>query len=159
MRFIMKLPLLILATLCAVSLHANDVLRNGDFSRGTGSWKGDRRVVTEGEAKYLQVDLDRRKHKEFSQDKLSVKGADRVVLTFRYRTSEDYESSKGITLRFLRPNAGSTYRDLKITASPDWKTHTWDFSRIRGADELTFLIEVHEGKGSIMFDDFSAIVQ
>lgn len=155
----MSKPLTIIVLLLATgTLHANELLRNGDFTRGTVSWKGDRKVVDEDENKYAVIDLDQKKAKALIQEKLNTKNVRDITLSFRYRTSENYDGG-GITLRYVREKGGSTFRTIRLQPTKEWKTYQWDFNNSKQSDELTLRIEVLRGTGSIQFDDFSAIAK
>jgi hypothetical protein len=151
------LSLLIVLTLgLAGTVHADDeLLRNGDFSRGKSGWKGEGKVTEDDkENKYIEIRVDAKDILDFYQEDLDVKNVKDLVLTFRYKTSADY-SGRGFQLEFVRPTGGFTYRTVSIQSTPEWKSYTWNFARTKDSDELTLRIKILEGDGEIMFDDFS----
>ncbi|QYY36937.1 hypothetical protein [Ruficoccus sp. ZRK36] len=142
----------------AGALHAgDDLLRNGDFSRGLSGWKGDRKIAEDGDNKYVVVRLNSKDTQKFEQDDLDVKNVRAVEVKLRFRVSDDY-SGRGFILRFSYAG-GSTYTNVDKGLSTEWKSIGWTFENSRGLDEITFSVEVLPGDGSIEFDDFSVTPQ
>ncbi len=140
--------------LIACTVNADELLRNGDFERGTSGWKGDRKVVEySGNNKVCEIKVDD-DIQSFYQEDLDVKDLKDIVLTFKYKVSSDYKG-RGLTMKFIRPDRGFTYRTIDLKGGDKWHTYKWNFGEIRGADEITLEIEILEGEGTILLDDFS----
>ncbi|MBC2596404.1 hypothetical protein H5P28_19215 [Ruficoccus amylovorans] len=139
-----------------VSLRADDeILRNGDFSRGTSGWKGDRKIQQDGEGnKYMLVEADDDEPAVVVQDKLDGKGLDVLVLRFRCLISEDY-TGEGVRVRLVRPSGSAVTLTLRLTERGEWMPVTARLRGLRKMDEFALELGTFPGKGSIAFDDVS----
>jgi len=141
-------------TLVAGALHGEELLRNGDFERGTSGWKGDRKVIEySADNKVCRIEVDD-EIQAFYQADIDVEDLKDVVLTFKYQISSDY-SGRGLTMQFVRPDGSWTYRTINLENPGKWQTYKWHFGEIRGAEEITLKLEILEGEGTVMFDDIS----
>jgi hypothetical protein len=136
-------------------LRADDeFLRNGDFSRGTSGWKGDRKIQEEDGNKYMYVEADDDEEQVVRQEKLDGKNLEALVIRFRYRASEDY-TGRGVAVRFVRPSGSYFQARLKVKPGGDWESVRGRFRELSKMDEFTLELVVLPGEGGIAFDDIS----
>jgi len=157
MKRLSGLIVLLLLFSVASGFAQESLLKNGDFEKGTSDWKGKYKVVDEGDNMVACIDVDRRKELAFEQ-KVRTRKIKDLALTFRYKTSTDYEG-RGLVVRFSRPDGSSTFNTTDLAASTEWKEYFWNFGEIREAKKMTLIITAKDGKGKIYFDDFVMIAK
>jgi hypothetical protein len=136
-------------------LRADDeFLRNGDFSRGSSGWKGDRKIQEEDGNKYLYIEAHKDEEQVVRQEKINAKDLEALVIRFRYRASPDY-SGRGVAVRFVRPSGSSFQATLKVKPGGEWESVRGRFRGLRRMDEFTLELVVLPGEGGIAFDDIS----
>lgn len=157
--------LTLLCPLCAENLFDNSTMDS------TGGWKGDKKFVKEGAAgktpkkpakeeadnkemlnRVLQLTAKLRGQVSFSQE-VPTKGLTDLLVKFRYRT-KDY-IGRGLMLRGLRPNGGSTYTSRPLVSDGEWHEMTWEFDQVDGSNKIEFVFMALEGTGDIYFDDIT----
>lgn len=150
--FVSALGLLFLFSPLFKASAEENLLKNGDFEKGTSRWKGSRDDEELDGNKVLAVEADADEMQFFSQE-IDPDDYKDLHLVFRYKSSEDYKG-RGLTIRWKRPDGSSTYRSISIKAAQDWEEEEWNFDQVRGARTINFIIEVKEGEGTLYFDDF-----
>ncbi len=151
----LSLILVLAFGLCGLLRADDELLRNGDFSRGTSGWKGDRNIEEDDKGnKYMLIEADDDEEQVFMQEDLDTKDLTAFLLTFRCRPSEDYVG-KGLAIRFSHPSG--MYYEFKILLKNqgEWDTIKGRFREMRTSDEVTLEIHVLPGEGTVMFDDIS----
>jgi hypothetical protein len=154
--------------ICLLALVAPTSAKNL-FSNGTmdtaGGWKGTKRIIeepkkTEGGIgldetakpnRYLVLSAHMKDLETFSQE---VDSKDTMVLrlSFRYMT-KDYVG-RGLELRGVRTDGGSTYTSKAIVADGKWHVVTWEFDQVSKSRKIDFKFSLWQGKGDVFFDDF-----
>lgn len=130
-------------------------LDNGDISRGTAVWRGDRAVQNDpadATNKVLAVELKKDKRQSFSQQ-VDTGGVPVLTFTFDVKTSADYKGD-GITIRVTRPDGKYIFRGFNVEGA-EWRKITCDYEPM-GARRVTFAVEVKVGTGTLYFDNFTA---
>lgn len=151
-----KSILLLAAALCAPHLHAENMLKNGDFQGGTTGWKGDRKVLEEAAGsknKIARVEAGR-KPQSFSQT-IDIKKEKTLVLTFRVRKSADY-AGLGYSVRFKRRDNSYTFFERVVDEEDGWQEVTIRFLDLQDSRKIELSVVVLPGeKGYLEFDDFA----
>ncbi len=150
------LPILFFITLSIGNLLGNELLKNGDISRGSSGWKGDRKIISIADNKLIEVKVSNKSIRSFTQEEIKCKGLKDVTLIFRYRASKDY-NGRGMTVRFRKENYGTIYSSSKIVNDGNWHDYKWEFDQIKDSKKLDLIIEIKEGAGTVYFDDFSLV--
>lgn len=147
---------IIIATLISSSALSENLIRNGDFERGSGGWDGDERVVPEGSGSENHVCRIRlsSEDQEFNQQ-IKSRNLKSVTLRFRAKRSPD-NTGASYTVRFTRDDGSSVFYDFREFGS-DWRTESLTFSDIDESKELLLSFEIKSGdKGHVDFDDIVA---
>lgn len=171
MKRIRVLLFVTLALLCAPALAAEEeaevenCIKNGDFDKGKVRWRTapGMRVVEmeeaekEGKNRVLEVRLDKRKARAFSQ-RISIKKKTQLLdISFRIKASDDFEpaiaAGDQFSVRCERPDRSTTYTSRKLEKKGEWEKVEWQFSRFEGARQITFSIEINAGEGKVWIDD------
>lgn len=138
----------------AMGASAQDLLENGDFSKGERRWEGRWKCETEGENLFAMVDVHSSETRTFSQRFEIRNGVLDLTLKLKYKTSPDYKG-RGFRTLFERPDGSYTYWDVPVKSTESWKTFDWNFSDIKNAKSLILKIEVRPGSGVLYFDDIT----
>lgn len=159
-RFLVVFLASALALIAAATANIENLINNGDFSRG-GGWRGDGRIGkpnTNEENKAYIVGLGG-KPKSFEQTVMLNGRYNSIELTYRAMASDDYKPANDGIASFStelrqKPSPGS-YRSNDVTLSEKGK---WKNCKIRwecpNAKELNIKIILRPGSGDIYFDDF-----
>jgi hypothetical protein len=146
----MKIRVLLLALLVTSVAYAENLFTNSSMDT-TGGWHGDRRFETVEDNKVATLEAKKNRTVSFSQD-VDARNANDLILKFRYRTS-DYVG-RGLQLRGTRQGrGGSTLTTRPLKADGQWHDMSWNFSEVRDANRITFMLELLEGTGKVWFDD------
>ncbi len=141
-----------------------------------GGWKGTKKIASEddGTAKDDKAAKPEKPDKEHKANRVLIvtakkndpvsfnqqvdtKDVEDLVITFRYRT-KDY-AGRGLELRGIRPDRGSTLTNYKLVADGAWHEITWKFGQLRGNKKIDFQFALLQGDGSVEFDDVSAVAK
>jgi len=149
----------IFVVISTFAIADEELVENGDFSKGSSRWDGDENVEYETSAeqnKVCKIEVDDDGDLEFHQ-KFSVDDYKDLFLTFKIRKSEDYEG-RGYQVRFIRKDGSYTYMERKLPKNNDWKEMEIKFSDIKRSShiELRFIVRSGES-GYLAFDDISVI--
>ena len=150
-------PVILLTLLFSIPffLAAGQSLRNGDLSRGSAIWSGDRRVIDDPDDpsnKILEMALKRNQKSSFYQ-LIDTAGVS-FIISFRVKPSDGYKGDGIITLRCTRADRSFVWQNFNIRGK-SWQTISWPFTEINGSRKVNFSIETERGEGKLLFDDFS----
>jgi hypothetical protein len=142
-----------------------NILKNGDFSKGKMGWKMKpgvriREIPDPNNTinRFVEVSLDKSENQTL-WTAFDIKSKTKAVkVGLRVKPGAGYASaipdSNQLTVRITRPNKGSTFTGWKIDANKgDWQNFDWDFSSFEGERDFTFSIEFHPGTGTVWLDD------
>ena len=159
------------ASLVLNSVAAENLILNGDFSKGSAKWKGDRKIVYETPAKQnkvCKIEVDEANMHIFYQT-IKAEGFKRLNLTYRVKMSENYSSTQlpyGVNLTGDKSKylvVGHTNkRDLQagqwidfeafIILYPSHEELTEPIAFDSSFGELSFIVQTGYS-GYLMFDD------
>lgn len=173
-------PLLFAAYLSTSHAEPENLLDNGDFSKGRAGWETDGKVVEltpDGKAgaepdpfavnapvaaaanKVLVVKLEKSKSREIAHEFKVPHDAQGVKLKFRVMPDEEFDSKANavgaLTIKFMRTDGSSIFYSIPVQAKPnEWKEFAIKCGELGKATDLTLRIEIKPGKGTLTFDDF-----
>jgi len=150
----------------------DEMIENGDFSKGSSRWTGNKEIVYETPAKknkVCKVETDENDHTGFSQ-KITTRGVRRLTVKFRIKKSRDYDSENPnwpCKVYFKKTKDGpgkylghfQPEKRLKNIWGYDWVDveGTIVLSKKSSSGYLTF--GVSGFSGYVMFDDISVTAQ
>lgn len=159
----------------AKSAAGENLVANGDFSKGSSKWKGDRKIVYEAPAKQNKVcklEVDEVDNHTFYQ-KIKAQGFKHLTLTYRVRKSKDHHS-KDLPYGVNFTGEKSKFVSIGYTKGHKLRDDQWtdvevimylypsreDFSEELMFDssfgELSFTVQTGYS-GYLMFDDIAVV--
>ena len=139
---------------------AVNLVKNGDFQKGTSGWRGDRKVIPEpsnSKNNICAVKIDAEETQTFSQ-KIKTRGIEALVVRFRLKKSEDY-NGEGLSIWFDPGDGTTSGTGCLLPKTTDWKELEYSMGHVvRGVSRGTLLFKVKKGtSGSLFFDDIVVI--
>ena len=157
-----RLSLFILVTMGIATLAGaeENLIKNGDFSKGTSRWGGKKKITFETEAKKNKVCKIKvkKKHSYTFYQTISTSKKTDLILSFKIKKSNDYKG-KGYQVKFELQTDTTWYWKK---SSPPKKPNKWvkvsfrmKKERFRNSSHFKMMIKVNPGSsGYLMFDDF-----
>jgi len=153
-HLIVSAAILLAASACFAD---ENLLNNGDFSKGMVSWKGDFKVVDEGDGPVAAVSLDRRKPLELEQT-VNVSDLSAVRVTLRYKTTPDFKGSS-MSIGFAFRDRSAHYLIHQVKPGETWQTVSWTSNDLRGQKKATLRVEFKPGSGILYIDDVELVAK
>lgn len=155
-----RLKFVLLAAVFPLALMADEnLIKNGDFSRGSSSWRGKRNIEYETAAeenKICQIEIDDDDDIEFWQSMRTSRLKD-LTLTFKIKKSPDYKG-RGYQIRFIRPDGSYTYMTRPVPKNDSWKEMEIKFSDLKKSSQIDLKFIVRSGEsGWLAFDDIVVV--
>lgn len=143
-------------TLPILSIAGENLIINGDFSKGSSRWKGDENIefeTPEEKNKICKIEVDEDDDIEFLQSISSTSKYKDLILKFKIKKSENYKG-RGYQVRFIRSDGSYTYMNRDLPKNNDWKDMEIKFSDLQKSSriELKFIIRSGDS-GYLAFDD------
>lgn len=153
---------------------SENLIKNGDFSRGKSNWKGDGRVEINKESKnkFISLKLIKKRRKKISQKfrvekfnswtiKLKIKAVDVDIIPIERRVytgvvTLEIARDDGSIPSGWRPNIplDGKWHDIAIKIT---NFHLREKDKSYKTKYLNFILVMHEGSGSIKIDDVSIV--
>ena len=137
------------------SIASENLITNGDFSKGSSRWKGDENIefeTPEEKNKICKIEIDEDDDIEFYQPIRTSKYKD-LILKFKIKKSADYKG-RGYQVRFIRNDGSYSYMTRNLPKNNEWKDMEIKFSDLKKSSkvEVKFIIRSGES-GYLAFDN------
>jgi hypothetical protein len=139
---------------------SKNLIRNGDFEKGSTLWSGDKNVVYETAGKtnrICRIEVDKKEDITFYQ-KIVTKNIEDLKITFRVKKSRDYKG-EGLSIKFDRGDGTASGISRDLPDNTDWNKVEWTAGQVaRGKSRVKMIFVVESGKaGSLSFDDIEVV--
>ena len=169
MKYALAVLVLFMALSSRAALVAENLLKNGDFEKGSMSWSMEPglRVVPIAEAlpqapdpargQVLAVDLHKSNRLTLS-DRIRIDRKTRaLVIRMKVRPGPGFAPLAAdvpqFTLRMEYSSGGAIFVAKTIDPKGDWQDVKWDFPDLRNNQQFKFAVEFHPGAGVFLVDD------
>jgi hypothetical protein len=143
-----------------LSTAGENLIKNGDFSKGSSRWKGDENIEFETPAeknKICKIIVDEDDDIEFFQSISSTSKYKDLMLKFRVKKSDNYKG-RGYQVRFIRSDGSYTYMTRPLPKNSDWKDMEIKFSDLKKSSRIDLKFIIRSGdSGYLAFDDITVI--
>lgn len=138
------------------SIASENLIINGDFSKGSSRWKGDENIEFETpdeKNKICKIEIDEDDDIEFYQSISSTSKYKDLTLKFKIKKSADYKG-RGYQIRFIRNDGSYSYMTRKLPKNNEWKDMEIKFSDLKKSSKIEVKFIVRSGEsGYLAFDD------
>lgn len=154
------LVIIMLAGLAHASTAGKNLIKNGDFEKGSTRWGGDKNIVYETEAKtnrICKIEVGEEQKYEFYQ-KINTSNVDYLNVRFRIKKSPDYDG-KGYMISFRRGDGSGQGAGKSLPANNDWNIVEFkSLDYVHGESNLKVVFTVMGAEsGSLSFDDIEIV--
>ena len=139
-----------------LTIAGENLITNGDFSKGSSRWKGDENIefeTPEEKNKICKIEVDEDDDIEFYQFISSTSKYKDLILKFKIKKSANYKG-RGYQVRFIRSDGSYSYMTRNLPKNNDWKDMEIKFSDLKKSSriELKFIIRSGDS-GYLAFDN------
>lgn len=150
------IPVVLAIAFPLLSIASENLITNGDFSKGSSRWKGDENIEFETpdeKNKICLIEIDEDDDIEFYQSISSTSKYKDLVLKFKIKKSADYKG-RGYQVRFIRSDGSYSYMTRSLPKNNEWKDMEIKFSDLKKSSKIDLKFIVRSGdSGSLAFDN------
>ena len=160
------LTIITLSVCSIISGASENIVINGDFSKGSSRWKGDANIEFETPAeqnKICVIKVDHDRDRTFSQ-KIRTRKRGALTLKFKVKKSDNYDGGgygAGYVIELVRNQ--DDYQISNPKKFPPPENNDWtevEFIQGVGNEPVELKFKILKGNsGYLMFDDISATVE
>ena len=147
--------------LISLNIYAAANFKNGDFESGKGRWKGDGKIIQEGEKKNKVLKLEAGKKEQTMELQFDVpKGATRAKFEYQVKAENfktKHEGEKGFTLVWV--NKGHWISGHGPAKQGEWVTIKATFKVKPDTKFAGVRFRVDPGSGILYFDNLTLLFE